>query len=138
MRQKVKEFSDLKDTKVWGKWKKIAEFFPGRTEKQCSVHYLHIDDALNKGDVKRKLRNSWTLEEDKELLKYAEQFPRKFAKIASYIPDRKAYDCCSRIKVLVRRMTIEKRAPTNQFSAIPRVQKGRWTMQEDEDLLRYF
>ncbi|CAM9352119.1 unnamed protein product, partial [Discosporangium mesarthrocarpum] len=63
------------------KWCRSAQFFPGRTAKQCRERWLnHLVPGLKSGD--------WTAEEDRVICEGQRTFGNKWSEIAKLLPGR--------------------------------------------------
>ncbi|CAD8179042.1 unnamed protein product [Paramecium octaurelia] len=86
--QSKQKWTQDEDTKlvsmvqVEGKnWTKLAKNFPGRTGKQIRERYLNkLDPTLN--------FVAWTEQEDKEIVKYYNQYGAKWSQVASHLKGR--------------------------------------------------
>ncbi|CAH8354658.1 unnamed protein product [Eruca vesicaria subsp. sativa] len=105
LRQAVRRFN--------GKfWKKVAEFFPHRTEVQCMHRWKKVlDPNLNKGH--------WTQQEDETIAKLVENGLKKWSLIAKYLPGRIGKQCRERWH--------------NHLD--PGINKKAWTQEEELALL---
>uniref|UniRef100_A0A1J3DJP9 Myb-related protein 3R-1 n=1 Tax=Noccaea caerulescens TaxID=107243 RepID=A0A1J3DJP9_NOCCA len=71
-------------------WKKIAEFFPDRTEVQC----LHRWQKVLNPDL---IKGPWTQEEDEKIVELVEKYgPAKWSVIARSLPGRIGKQCRER------------------------------------------
>uniref|UniRef100_A0A1D1XDW3 Myb-related protein 3R-1 n=1 Tax=Anthurium amnicola TaxID=1678845 RepID=A0A1D1XDW3_9ARAE len=95
-------------------WKKIAEFFPDRSDVQCLHRWQKVlDPALVKG--------AWTKEEDKHIIELVNKYgAKKWAVIASKMPGRIGKQCRERWH--------------NHLN--PAINKGAWTTEEEITLIR--
>lgn len=71
-------------------WKKIAEYFPERTDVQCLHRWQKV---LNPELVK----GPWTPEEDEKVIELVKIYgPKKWSLIASHLPGRIGKQCRER------------------------------------------
>ncbi|XP_043699471.1 uncharacterized protein LOC122650175 [Telopea speciosissima] len=95
-------------------WKKIAEFFPGRTDLQCLHRWQKV---LNPELVK----GAWTKEEDDCIFELVERYGcKKWSVIAKSLPGRIGKQCRERWH--------------NHLN--PAIKKDAWTKEEDLALIR--
>jgi hypothetical protein len=67
---------------VYGlKWSIIAQLLPGREPKQCRERFLNVIDPS-------KTRQSWTKEEDSQLVAVHDCSKKYFAQTAKHFPNR--------------------------------------------------
>jgi len=94
-------------------WKKIAEYFPERTDVQCLHRWQKV---LNPELVK----GPWTPEEDQKVIELVKIYgPKKWSLIASHLPGRIGKQCRERWH--------------NHLN--PEINKGPWTEEEDRILM---
>ncbi|EPS69741.1 hypothetical protein M569_05023, partial [Genlisea aurea] len=94
-------------------WKKIAEFFPCRTEVQCLHRWQKV---LNPELIK----GPWTLEEDEKIVEMvAKHGPTKWSVIAKSLPGRIGKQCRERWH--------------NHLN--PEIKKDAWSLEEELTLL---
>ncbi|XP_073289315.1 transcription factor MYB3R-5-like [Primulina huaijiensis] len=94
-------------------WKKIAEFFPNRSEVQCLHRWQKV---LNPELVK----GPWTQEEDEKITELVAKYgPTKWSVIAKSLPGRIGKQCRERWH--------------NHLN--PRIKKEAWTLEEEISLL---
>lgn len=95
-------------------WKKIASSFKGRTSIQCSSRYHRIKPGLAKGH--------FTREEDLKLISLYNRFGKKWNLIAKEMKNRTGKQVRDRFL----------------NSLAPGVNKNRFTLEEDEKILKYY
>ncbi|KAJ3694539.1 hypothetical protein LUZ60_010019 [Juncus effusus] len=90
-------------------WKKISEFFPGRTDVQCLHRWQKVlNPALVKGP--------WSKEEDEMIVKMVHKYgPKKWSTIAQHLPGRIGKQCRERWH--------------NHLN--PNINKEAWTQEEE-------
>ncbi|XP_010931265.1 transcription factor MYB3R-3 isoform X1 [Elaeis guineensis] len=94
-------------------WKKIAEFFPDRTEVQCLHRWQKV---LNPELIK----GPWTLEEDEKIINLVQKYgPTKWSVIAKSLPGRIGKQCRERWH--------------NHLN--PLIKKDAWTVEEELTLM---
>ncbi|KZV29158.1 hypothetical protein F511_39585 [Dorcoceras hygrometricum] len=94
-------------------WKKIAEFFPNRSEVQCLHRWQKV---LNPELIK----GPWTQEEDEKITELVARYgPTKWSVIAKSLPGRIGKQCRERWH--------------NHLN--PRIKKEAWTLEEELSLL---
>mmetsp|Transcript_11445 Transcript_11445/g.41879 ORF Transcript_11445/g.41879 Transcript_11445/m.41879 type:complete len:627 (-) Transcript_11445:2397-4277(-) len=94
-------------------WKKIAEYFPDRTDVQCLHRWQKV---LNPNLVK----GPWTKEEDDKIVSLVKQHgPKKWSVIAQYLPGRIGKQCRERWH--------------NHLN--PDIRRDAWTEEEDGILI---
>ncbi len=93
MKKSKKKWTDDEDAQLKGyikeygeNWKKIAENMPGKTHRQCEVHWTGVLDPTIK-------HGKWSEEENEKLKKLIDQQGEKWTKIAQEIPGRTALQC---------------------------------------------
>ncbi|KAK9766882.1 hypothetical protein K7432_003705 [Basidiobolus ranarum] len=104
------------------KWSVVATHVPNRTPMQCSARWL---GALNTSVVKGR----WTSEEDKLLSEAVHEYvvDEKYENLAVIVPWNKI------ALVIPNRTGIQCQARWTE-ALDPTVRKGRWTLEEDEQL----
>ncbi|XP_050213777.1 transcription factor MYB3R-3 [Mercurialis annua] len=94
-------------------WKKIAEFFPDRSEVQC----LHRWQKVLNPDL---VKGPWTQEEDDKITELVEKYgPTKWSVIAKSLPGRIGKQCRERWH--------------NHLN--PDIKKDAWTLEEEMELM---
>lgn len=97
---------------IGNKWSIIARHIPGRTGQQCAQRWRHkVNPEIN--------RDKWTVEEDRVLLTMYNQYPGKWAQIASALPGRTDQQCMGRY---LRHLD-------------PNIKRDLWCAEEDEKLI---
>lgn len=97
---------------IGNRWSIIARHIPGRTGQQCAQRWRHkVNPEIN--------RDKWTLEEDKALLAMYNQYPGKWAQIASALPGRTDQQCMGRY---LRHLD-------------PNIKRDLWCTEEDKKLI---
>ncbi|GAP82651.2 putative myb transcription protein [Rosellinia necatrix] len=95
-------------------WNRIADQLPGRTNKDCRKRWINqVCGGLRKG--------SWKEDEDKRLLDAMSIHGQKWTLVANSVGSRSADQCAKRW----------------QHSLDPNLERGNWTAEEDEKLLKY-
>lgn len=95
-------------------WKKICEHVPGRTASQCSQRWRRVQPC--------KLRQAWSLKEDKQVLELVERFGHNWGIISSFIEGRTGKQ--------IRERWLNKLDPA--------IDRSRFTKREDKLILKLF
>lgn len=95
-------------------WKKISELVPGRTASQCSQRWRRVQPC--------KIRQSWSLKEDKQVLELVERFGHNWGIISSFVEGRTGKQ--------IRERWLNKLDPS--------IDRSRFTKREDKQILKLF
>ena len=78
-------------------WRKVSQFLPGRSNRQCRERYMM---RLNFGND-RKL-GDWTTQEDKQILELAPKHDFKWVQLENQLKGRNARQIASRYELLIK------------------------------------
>jgi hypothetical protein len=98
-----------------GRWTAIAAKLPGRTAKDCQLHWRRCLDP-------RISRSSWTIEEDEKLKLLVSRHGRRWALISKLMGNRSDIQCMHRWSSKLD----------------PSIRRGPWTPLEDQALIEAY
>ncbi|CAD8080212.1 unnamed protein product [Paramecium sonneborni] len=99
-----------------GDWKKIIKHLKGRNISQCSQKYRKLQDQ------EKRTKRKWSIQEDKLLLEYYEEYGRQWIKIAEKLPGRTSKQVRDRY--------------VNQIN--PTINHEQWNEEEDKTIMKEF